>query len=119
MQNPMHQRGPRTVILFFAGLGAAYLVSLILVPWWPSFCDDAVSSSACTPSKYATGFGYTTIVLGIVTILLGPIAGSFIDLARNGAQWETPRGTETIITNMPLLVGALYIGIGLARVMTA
>lgn len=115
----MHERTPRTIILFVAGLGAAWLASLVIVPWWPSFCDDAIAGQECTQAKYATGFGYTTIVLGMLTMLLGPIAGSFIDLARNGATWETPRGTETVITNMPLLLGAIYMAIGLIRVMTA
>jgi hypothetical protein len=119
MQNPMHSRGPRTIILFLAGLAIAWITSRILVPWWPHFCDDTVAELACTPERYATAFGYTTIVFGVLTMLFGPIAGSFIDLLRNGANWETPRGTETVITNMPLLVGALYMAIGLARVMTA
>lgn len=119
MQNPMYNRPSRTIILFVAGLGAAWLISRMLVPWWPNYCDDTVAELACTPERYTTGFGYTTIVVGIFTMLFGPIIGSFIDLHRNGANWETPRGTETVITNMPLLIGAIYMGLGLLRVMTA
>lgn len=53
--------------------------------------------------------GYLVIVLGVLTIVFGPIAGSFIDLLVNGAKWETPRGIENAITNVPLLVGIIYL----------
>ena len=63
--------------------------------------------------------GYLVIALGMLTIVFGPIAGSFIDLAINGANWETPRGRENVITNVPILIGAIYLGSGIAIVATA
>jgi len=62
--------------------------------------------------------GYVTIALGLLTIVFGPIAGSMIDLALNGSKWETPRGSETVITNMPILVGAIYVVVGVLFVAT-
>lgn len=52
-------------------------------------------------------------------MILGPIAGSFLDLLINGARWETPRGTESIITNMPILIGAIYLVLGVIIAATA
>lgn len=52
-------------------------------------------------------------------MILGPIAGSFLGLLINGAKWETPRGTESIITNMPILVGAIYLVLGVIIAATA
>jgi len=62
--------------------------------------------------------GYVIIALGILTVITGPIAGSMIDVALNGSKWETPRGSETVITNMPILIGAIYLVVGVLIVAT-
>ncbi|MCB1246366.1 MAG: hypothetical protein KDB69_03790 [Acidimicrobiia bacterium] len=119
MWNPMQRRMPRTITLFLTGLVTAWLVAAFAVPRWPGFCDDTIAGAPCEPVEFLTGFGYTTIILGLLTIVLGPIAGSLLHLAINGASWETPRGTETVQSNMPLLVGAVYLGLGLGVVIVA
>lgn len=45
-------------------------------------------------------------------MIFGPIAGSFIDVLVNGHDWETSRGTESVITNMPVLIGIAYLIVG-------
>lgn len=102
----------RTLILFVAGLGAAYVLARIFAPAWPGLCDDVIVGASCDAVAIQTMTGYLIVVLGIATIILGPIAGSLIDLAVNGHTWETPRGTENVVTNMPLLVGGIYLVIG-------
>jgi hypothetical protein len=119
MRNPMRNRLFRTIVLFVLGLVAVWLVSRYMVPRWPGFCDRTNVGTACAPVKFQTGFGYGVILLGMVTIVFGPIAASLMHVGFNGAEWETPRGTETVHTNSPLLIGAIYMGIGLAVVIIA
>jgi hypothetical protein len=64
-------------------------------------------------------YGYVLIILGLATGLFGPIAGSLIHLLINGAQWETPRGKESVITNIPLLIAVIYIAVGLLALASA
>lgn len=56
--------------------------------------------------------GYLLVGLGFLTMIFGPIAGSFIDVLVNGHDWETSRGTESVITNMPVLIGIAYLIVG-------
>jgi hypothetical protein len=117
--NPLRSRTWRTIILFSLGLAASVLVALIFAPLWPSFCDGAIVARPCETVEVQTMAGYVVIALGILTIIFGPIGGSMIDLALNGSKWETPRGSETVITNMPILIGAIYLVVGLTAVATA
>jgi hypothetical protein len=119
MRNPMRDRLWRTIILTFAGLLTVWFVARIAVPRWPGFCDGAIVGAECDPVKFLTGFGYGVIVLGLFTMIIGPIIGSMLDVALNGSNWETPRGTESATTNVPLLVGAIYMATGLAVVVLA
>ncbi|MFV1999327.1 MAG: hypothetical protein ACC654_03080 [Acidimicrobiia bacterium] len=116
--NPFRSRLWRTIILFFLGLVASFLVAAISASLWPAFCDDAIVARPCESVHVQTMAGYLIIGLGILTIILGPIAGSMIDLALNGSKWETPRGSETVITNMPILIGATYLIVGVLIVAT-
>jgi hypothetical protein len=115
----MRSRTWRTIILTLAGLGAALLIALFVMPIWPGFCDNAVSGSECDAESLQTMYGYVLVILGLVTGVFGPIAGSLIHLVLNGAAWETPRGKESVVTNVPLLVAVAYIGLGLLALVTA
>jgi hypothetical protein len=117
--NPMRSRPFRTVILTVAGFGLAWLIAVIFAPFWPDFCDGSIVGAPCEAVEVQTMTGYLIIVLGVLTIVFGPIAGSFIDLLVNGAKWETPRGTENAITNIPLLVGIIYLVSGVVIAATA
>lgn len=119
MKNPFRNRVVRTPFQFAAGLLLSYVVALYAVPRWPGFCDNAIVARPCEAVDFLTGFGYATIVLGIIMMVLGPVISSLLDLAINGNNWETPRGTETITSNMPILLGALYLGLGLFVVIIA
>ncbi len=117
--NPFRSRLVRTIILFVLGVGASFAVAVLLAPVWPGFCDDATIGKPCSDVAVQTMAGYLMVGLGLMTMILGPIAGSFLDLLINGAKWETPRGTETVITNMPVLIGAIYLVLGVLVAATA
>ena len=117
--NPFRSRWLRTIILFVLGLVASFTVAVVLAPVWPGFCDDATVGKPCSDVAVQTMAGYLMVGLGFMTMILGPIAGSFLDLIINGAKWETPRGTETVITNMPVLIGAIYLVLGVLVAATA
>ncbi len=117
--NPLRSRLWRTMILFLLGIGLSFLLGAILVPFWPEFCKGTIVGATCDPLATRTAAGYLLIALGILTVILGPIAGSMIDVALNGAKWETPRGTETVITTMPILIGAMYLILGVIVAATA
>ncbi len=117
--NPFRSRTLRTLVLSLVGLGLSFLIAGVFAPYWPGFCDDTIVGAPCGAVTVQTMAGYLIIMLGILTIIFGPIAGSVLDLVINGAKWETPRGTESITTNMPILIGAIYIVIGVIVVTAA
>lgn len=117
--NPMRSRVWRTVILTLAGFVGAFVLALIFAPLLPEYCDETATGIVCTSTHIQTMTGYIIIALGIGTIILGPVAGSLIDVYVNGARWETPRGSESVITNMPLVIGAIYLASGVLIAATA
>ena len=117
--NPLRPRLLRTIILFVAGFGLTFAAAHLLTPIWPNFCTVTTVGVPCSTVDTQRMTGYLMIGLGLVTMILGPIAGSFIDVAINGHKWETSRGTESVITNVPVVVGAAYMVLGLIIAATA
>lgn len=117
--NPFRSRLLRTIILFVAGIAVCFLIAVTFAPHWPAFCDGTIVGARCDSVAIQTMTGYLIVTLGFLTMVLGPIAGSVLDLLINGAKWEMPRGRDTIVTNMPLLVGAIYLGVGVLTITTA
>jgi hypothetical protein len=117
--NPLRSRPIRTAVLTLAGFGLAWLLAWLLAPRWPGFCDGAIIGAPCEQVEVQTMTGYLVIALGVLVMIFGPIVGSLIDLVVNGADWETPRGTENVITNVPLLVAAVYLVSGVVIAATA
>ena len=114
--NPFRSRLWRTIILFVAGIIVCFVLAAVFAPHWPGFCDGTIVGAPCGSVATQTMAGYLMITLGFLTIILGPIAGSGLDILINGARWEMPRGRDTIVTNMPLLVGAIYLGVGILTI---
>ena len=98
------------------GVAGSFRIAAIVSPHWPGLCDETIIGAPCRAVAVRAMAGYGMMALGSLTIILGPIAGAFLDVAINGARWETPRGTENIITNMPILVGAIYLMLGIVIV---
>jgi len=101
------------------GVVVSIAVAVLLAPVWPGFCGEATVGAPCDDVAVQTMARYLMVGLGFLTMIIGPIAGSFLDLVINGAKWETPRGAESVITNMPILVGAIYLFLGVLVVATA
>ena len=116
--NPFRSRVWRTVILFVAGIVVCFGLAAIFATRWPELCDGMIVGAPCDSVTIRTMAGYLIVSLGVLTIILGPIAGSLLDLLINGAKWEVPRGRDTMITNIPLLVGAIYLGVGVLTIAT-
>jgi len=117
--NPFRSRPIRTALLTLAGFAAAWLLASLLAPHWPDFCDQTIVGASCQQVAVQTMTGYLVIALGVFVMIFGPIIGSLVDLVINGAHWETPRGTENVITNVPLLVAAIYLVSGVVIAATA
>jgi len=117
--NPLRPRWLRTIILFLGGIGLAFGVARLLAPVWPGFCSDTTVGSPCDAVAFQSMAGYLLVGLGFLTIIIGPIAGSFLDVLINGHKWETSRGTESVITNMPVAIGAIYLVLGVMIAATA
>ncbi len=117
--NPFRSRLWRTIILFGAGLGASFFIAEVFTPYWPDLCDGTIVGAPCEAVTTQTVAGYLLVGLGILTIVLGPITGSLLDLIINGAKWETPRGSESVTTNVPILVGAIYLVVGVVTITAA
>jgi hypothetical protein len=117
--NPFRSRLWRTIICFLAGIAVSFVQAVVLSPYSPDYCAGAIVGAPCQPVATQTMAGYLIIALGFFTIVLGPIAASMLDVAINGARWEMPRGRDTVVTNMPLLVGAIYLGAGVFTIATA
>jgi F0F1-type ATP synthase membrane subunit c/vacuolar-type H+-ATPase subunit K len=109
----------RTIVLTVAGYLVAWGLAVLLAPMWPGFCDGTIVGADCEAVAIQTTMGYLVIALGIITMIIVPIIGSLLELYLHGANWETPRGTETPTTNVPLLVGLIYLLSGVAITATA
>jgi F0F1-type ATP synthase membrane subunit c/vacuolar-type H+-ATPase subunit K len=117
--NPFRSRTLRTIILTIGGYLLAWALAVLLAPRWPGFCEGTIVAADCEAVAVQSMTGYLVIALGIITMVIVPIVGSLIELAIHGANWETPRGTETATTNVPLLVGLIYLLSGVAIAATA
>jgi hypothetical protein len=117
--NPLRPRWLRTAILFATGVAVCLVAAWLLTPIWPNFCTATTVGAPCSTVDTQRMTGYLMIGLGLGTMILGPIAGSFIDVAINGHKWETGRGTESVITNVPVVIGAVYMVLGLIVAATA
>jgi hypothetical protein len=102
----------RVPTLFGFGIVLAYVVALIWAPHLPSFCTEIHPDKPCEVVAVQTLMGYLIIGLGVAVMILGPVVGALLELAIHGHQWETPRGVETVVTNVPIAAGIAYIVIG-------
>lgn len=97
----------------------SFVVAALLALWfqdrWLSFCEafKEPDDFPCQPIGETRMVAYVTIGLGVVTMIFGPIINTLYRLARYGQPWETTRH-ETAVSNIPILVGLFYLGVGTA-----
>ena len=106
-------------VMFALGIVVALLIARFWVPHWPGFCQEITVQKPCEVVATQTMTGYLLIALGLLTMFLVPIVWSFAQIIRSGHQWETPRGPESIVTNVPIIAGIAYILIGALLAATA
>jgi len=102
----------RVPTLFVVGILLAYVIALIWAPHLPSFCTEIYPDKPCEVVAVQTLTGYLVIAFGVAVMILGPVVGALLELAIHGHRWETPRGVETVVTNVPIAVGLVYIIVG-------
>jgi hypothetical protein len=106
-------------VMFVAGLGVALAIARIWAPHWPGFCQEITVQKPCEVVAVQTMTGYLLIAFGFATMFLVPIIWSLVQVAKSGHRWETERGPESIVTNLPIAAGIAYIAIGALLAATA
>lgn len=100
-------------------VAATFLIGAIFALWfqerWLRFCEAFKSPGdlPCQPIGDVRMVAYVTIGLGVVTMIFGPMVNTLYRLARYGQPWETTRH-ETVVSNIPILVGLFYLALGTA-----
>lgn len=115
----LRSRLVRTPVTVAAGIALAYAIARIWAPHWPGFCQDITIEKPCGAVATQTMTGYLLMALGIVVMILGPIVGALIEVMVHGHHWETPRGRESVVTNLPIGLGAFYLVLGALLAATA
>lgn len=100
-------------------VAGTFLLGALFALWfqerWLRFCETFKSPGdlPCQPIGDMRMVAYVTIGLGVVTMIFGPMLNTLYRLARYGQPWETTRH-ETVVSNIPILVGLFYLGLGTA-----
>lgn len=96
------------------GFAAAAGLAALFQPHYLTLCNtmNRESGAQCTPVSMQSMIGIFVIALGVFTLVVVPIVSAFFHLLRHGHSWETPRGTETALTNLPILAGVIYLAAG-------
>lgn len=105
--------------LFVIGFVAAYVIALIWAPHLPGFCGAVTVGRTCESAAVQTVMGYVLVAIGFVTMVFAPIAWAFLEIALHGGKWETQRGPETTVTNLPIAFGLMYMIVGVVLAATA
>lgn len=110
-------RFPAFLLLGFA---VAALTAWLFHPHYLPLCDrvNVRRGATCDPISLQSMIGLFIIGLGVITMLIVPIVVSIYQVVRHGHEWETPRGTETALTNLPILGGLIYLAAGAAVAIT-
>ena len=110
----LRSRWVRFPTYLVGGFVAAALLARIFQPHYLSLCNriNAQRGVECSPVSAQAMIGFFTIGLGLITLVIVPIAASLIHLLRHGPDWEMARGTETAQTNLPILAGFIYLAAG-------
>ncbi len=96
------------------GFGVAAVLARLFQPHYLSLCNaiNVQPGADCRPISVQAMVGLFVIALGLVSMIIVPIVSALWQLYRHGHTWETPRGTETATTNLPILAGLIYLAAG-------
>ena len=112
----LKNRWVRFPIYMVVGFAAASGLATWFQPHYLSLCNRirVERGVECVPISVQSMIGMFVIGLGVISLVLVPIMSALIHLARHGHSWETPRGTESTLTNLPILAGFIYLAAGFA-----
>lgn len=116
MEAPRGRWSPyvRFPIYVTIGFAAAAGLAMLFQPHYLPLCNRINSAPGvdCSPVSTQSMVGMFVIGLGVITLVIVPVVSAFVNLLRHGHSWETPRGTETALTNLPILAGFIYLAAG-------
>ena len=112
----LRSRWVRLPVYFVIGFGVAALLARLFHPHYLPLCNriNAQPGVDCRPIPLQAMVGLFVFGLGIFTMVVVPIISALYQLVKHGHDWEMARGTETAITNLPILAGLLYLATGAA-----
>lgn len=113
LRHPLTTRWTRVPIIFFAVfLATALLAEAFRSNWVECRTVDEWFAQACPTVPRRLLLIRVTAILGVSTLVLGPIINSLYRLFRYGQPWETTRH-ETAVSNIPIIAGFAYLLIAL------
>ncbi len=114
MQQESTIRPLRFIAYMLAGFAVAAVLARLFQPHYLSLCNaiNVQPGADCRPISVQAMIGLFVIALGLISMIVVPIVSSLWQLLQHGHKWETPRGTETAATNLPILAGFIYLASG-------
>jgi hypothetical protein len=113
VRHPLATRWTRVPIIFLVVLAATMLLALAFRSNWVE-CRSIEEwyAQTCPVLPRRLLFIRVIAILGVATMILGPLLNSLYQLFRYGQPWETTRH-ETIVSNIPIVAGFAYVVIAL------
>jgi hypothetical protein len=113
LRHPLTTRWTRVPIIFITVFVAvALLAEVFRSNWVECRTVDEWFAQTCPTVPRRLLLIRVTAILGVVTLIVGPIVNSLYRLARYGQPWETTRH-ETAVSNIPILAGIAYLLVAL------
>jgi hypothetical protein len=113
LRHPLATRWTRVPIIFVTVfLATALLAEVFRSNWVECRTVDEWFAQACPTVPRRLLLVRVTAILGVVTLIVGPMINSLYRLFRYGQPWETTRH-ETAVSNIPILAGIAYLLVAL------
>ena len=110
---PVRKRILTWMAFVTGGLAAVLVFSLLVHPIYPETCQTITSAAfPCDEVPFAAFLAYTLMLVGMAVWIIGPVVWALLGL-RRGYKWEQSR-TEPAEVNLIILIGFIYMGIGVA-----
>lgn len=113
LRHPLATRWTRVPIIFLIVLAGTMLLALQLRSNWVE-CRTIEEwfAQSCPILPRRLLFIRVIAILGVASMILGPLVNSLYQLFRYGQPWETTRH-ETAVSNIPIIAGLAYLLIAL------
>ncbi|MBT8213541.1 MAG: hypothetical protein KJN71_10390 [Acidimicrobiia bacterium] len=110
---PLRKRVITWVAFVVGGLAVTSAFAALVHPSYPDVCQRFTSAAfPCDPVPFSSFIAYSVMVVGMAVWIIGPIVWALLGL-RKGYKWEQSR-VEPAEINLIILIGFIYMGIGVA-----